>query len=131
MRRRGAVGLPFGKRRTWIVPATDTALHSWATALLADLRPELSLYYAVYSTLDEEGNAGWPGGTEHIVWDEIHEVVPSRWELQCRASSSDRSASATRPGAVAAASRRASSRRSRLWGTEDRSRVGERRRRGR
>jgi hypothetical protein len=81
------------------------ALHSWATALLADLRPELSLYYAVYSTLDEDGNTGWPFGTEHIVWDETHEVVPSRWELQRRASSSDRSASATRPGAVAAASR--------------------------
>lgn len=79
------------------------ALRDWATARLADLRPELSLFYAVYSTLDEDGNTGWPFGTEHIVWDETREVVPSRGQSQRRAASSDRTASATQAGSVVAA----------------------------
>lgn len=53
-------------------------LREWATAKLAEIGPELSLFYALYSTLDEDGHTGWPFGTEHIVWDVNKEVVPPR-----------------------------------------------------
>lgn len=54
------------------------ALRDWATTKLAELRPDLSLFYAVYSTLDEDGNTGWPFGTEHIVWDVSSEVAVAK-----------------------------------------------------
>lgn len=59
-------------------------LRDWAAQRINEMNPELTLFYAVFSTIAEDDGTGWPFGTEHIVWDG-HREIPTASRLRALA----------------------------------------------